>query len=85
MLGVNARDLSTFSIDRGRQLELLGRIPADRVVIAESGIATRAQGAAAELAGADAILVGSTLMRAAGSRREARRAPLAARSSRSAG
>ena len=65
VLGVNARDLATFSIDRGRQLELLGRIPADRVVVAESGIATRAQGAAAELAGADAILVGSTLMRAA--------------------
>ena len=34
------------------------------MVVAESGIASRAQGAAAELAGADAILVGSTLMRA---------------------
>ncbi len=34
-------------------------------MIAESGIQTRAQGAAAELAGADAVLVGSTLMRAA--------------------
>jgi phosphoribosylanthranilate isomerase len=34
-------------------------------VIAESGIVTRAQAAAAELAGANAILVGSTLMRAA--------------------
>ena len=33
--------------------------------IAESGVHTRAQGAAAELAGADAVLVGSTLMRAA--------------------
>ncbi len=33
-------------------------------MIAESGIETRAQGAAAELAGADAILVGSALMRA---------------------
>ena len=64
VLGVNARDLSTFSIDRKAQLELLARIPADRIVIAESGIQTRAQGAAAELAGADAVLVGSTLMRA---------------------
>ena len=34
------------------------------VVIAESGVHTRAQGAAAELAGADAVLVGSALMRA---------------------
>jgi phosphoribosylanthranilate isomerase len=40
-------------------------VPRDRVVIAESGIESRAQGAAAELAGADAILVGSALMRAA--------------------
>ena len=64
VLGVNARDLSTFAIDRRAQLELVARIPADRIVIAESGIQTRAQGAAAELAGADAVLVGSTLMRA---------------------
>ena len=64
VLGVNARDLATFSIDRKAQLELVARIPADRIVIAESGIQTRAQGAAAELAGADAVLVGSTLMRA---------------------
>jgi len=65
VLGVNARDLSTFTIDRRAQLELVARVPADRIAIAESGIATRAQGAAAELAGADAVLVGSTLMRAA--------------------
>jgi len=64
VLGVNARDLATFAIDRRSQLELVARIPADRIAIAESGIVTRAQGAAAELAGADAILVGSTLMRA---------------------
>jgi len=65
VLGVNARDLSTFAIDRRSQLALVARIPRDRIVIAESGIQTRAQGAAAELAGADAVLVGSTLMRAA--------------------
>jgi indole-3-glycerol phosphate synthase / phosphoribosylanthranilate isomerase len=64
VIGVNARDLSTFAIDRSRQLALVGRAPRDRVVVAESGISTRAQGAAAELAGADAILVGSALMRA---------------------
>ncbi|MFZ1879749.1 MAG: bifunctional indole-3-glycerol phosphate synthase/phosphoribosylanthranilate isomerase [Gaiellaceae bacterium] len=65
VIGVNARDLSNFAIDRGTQLRLLARVPRDRIVIAESGIGTRAQAAAAELAGADAILVGSTLMRAA--------------------
>jgi indole-3-glycerol phosphate synthase/phosphoribosylanthranilate isomerase len=64
-IGVNARDLSSFRIDRRKQLELVSAAPRDRVVVAESGIESRAQGAAAELAGADAILVGSTLMRAA--------------------
>ena len=66
-IGLNARDLSTFEIDRRAQLELVARAPRDRVVVAESGIEHRAQAAAAELAGADAILVGSTLMRARGS------------------
>jgi len=65
VIGLNARDLGTFSIDRAAQLELVARAPRDRVVVAESGIENRAQAAAAELAGADAILVGSTLMRAA--------------------
>jgi indole-3-glycerol phosphate synthase len=64
IIGVNARDLSTFQIDRRAQLELLARAPRNRVVIAESAIATRAQAAAAELTGAKAMLVGSTLMRA---------------------
>jgi indole-3-glycerol phosphate synthase/phosphoribosylanthranilate isomerase len=64
VLGVNARDLSTFVIDRSRQLELIAGAPRDRVLIAESGIDTRAQAAAAELAGANAILAGSALMRA---------------------
>ena len=65
VIGVNARDLGTFEIDRRAQLALVEDAPDDRVVIAESAIASRAQGAEAELAGADAILVGSTLMRAA--------------------
>jgi indole-3-glycerol phosphate synthase len=65
VIGVNARDLSTFRIDRDAQLALLARAPRDRIVIAESAIETRAQGALAELTGANAILVGSTLMRAA--------------------
>ena len=63
-IGINARNLATFEIDRRAQLALVAKAPRDRVVVAESGIASRAQGAAAELAGADAILVGSALMRA---------------------
>ena len=65
VIGVNARDLSTFQIDRGTQLDLLARAPSEKIVIAESAIRSRAQAAAAELAGADAVLVGTSLMRAA--------------------
>jgi indole-3-glycerol phosphate synthase / phosphoribosylanthranilate isomerase len=65
VIGINARDLTTFEIDRRSQLALVASAPRDRIVVAESGIESRAQGAAAELAGADAILVGSALMRAA--------------------
>ena len=44
-IGINARDLSTFRIDRRAQLELVEAAPRDRVVIAESAIAARAHGA----------------------------------------
>jgi indole-3-glycerol phosphate synthase len=64
VIGINARDLSTFEIDRRTQLELVEAAPRDRVVVAESAIGARAHAAEAELAGADAVLVGSTLMRA---------------------
>jgi indole-3-glycerol phosphate synthase len=65
VIGVNARDLGTFRIDRAAQLQLVAQAPRDRVVVAESAVHTRAQAAAAELAGANAVLVGTSLMRAA--------------------
>ena len=64
VIGINARDLDTFKIDRRAALELVASAPRDRVIVAESGVGARAHGAEAELAGADAILVGSALMRA---------------------
>ncbi len=82
VIGINARDLATFAIDRSTQLALVADstdLPHAPVVVAESGIHTRAQGAAAELAGADAILVGSALMQApdpAGKLRELLARPL---------
>jgi indole-3-glycerol phosphate synthase/phosphoribosylanthranilate isomerase len=80
VIGVNARDLETFEIDRAEQLDLVTRLRRhDAVVVAESGVHTRAQGAAAELAGANAILVGSALMQAddpAGKLRELLSRPL---------
>ena len=63
IVGVNARDLSTFDVDRSAQLELV-RTVAGRIVVAESGIATREDVLEAREAGASAVLVGSTLMRA---------------------
>jgi indole-3-glycerol phosphate synthase/phosphoribosylanthranilate isomerase len=64
VIGLNARDLGTFEIDRRKQLGLVAVAPRERIVVAESGILNRAHEAAAELAGADAVLVGSALMRA---------------------
>jgi indole-3-glycerol phosphate synthase/phosphoribosylanthranilate isomerase len=64
VIGINARDLGTFHIDRRAQLRLLTQAPAGRIVVAESAIESRAHAAAAELAGAHAVLVGSALMRA---------------------
>ncbi len=65
VIGINARDLGTFQIDRRAQLRLLAEAPRDRVIVAESAIESRAQAAEAELAGAHAVLIGSALMRAA--------------------
>jgi indole-3-glycerol phosphate synthase/phosphoribosylanthranilate isomerase len=64
-IGINARDLTSFAIDRRAQLELVEAAPRERVVVAESAVSSRAAAAEAELAGADAVLVGSALMRAA--------------------
>jgi indole-3-glycerol phosphate synthase/phosphoribosylanthranilate isomerase len=71
-IGLNARDLTTFRIDRAAQLDLVAGAPRDRVLVAESGIESRVHAAAAELAGADAVLVGSALMRAADPARKLR-------------
>ena len=63
VIGVNARDLETLEIDRDRQLGLIAGLPADVVRVAESGIGSRADVEAARDAGADAVLVGTALMR----------------------
>ena len=67
VFGINCRNLTTFELDRDEQLRLLAAVPPrdGRVLIAESGVHTRAQGAATELCGADAILCGTALMQAA--------------------
>jgi indole-3-glycerol phosphate synthase len=64
VIGVNARDLETLEMDPEGALELLATVPADRVRVFESGIRTREQVERAAAAGANAVLVGESLMRA---------------------
>jgi len=64
IIGVNARNLKTLEIHDESFARLLPLIPSDRIRVAESGISTRQQVEAAEAAGAKAILVGETLVRA---------------------
>ena len=61
IIGVNARNLDTFAIDTAAAWELLCRVPADRLAVAESGMATEADVMTAAAAGADAVLVGTAL------------------------
>jgi indole-3-glycerol phosphate synthase len=64
VIGVNQRDLKTFSVDHERAASLAKRIPSDLVAVAESGIRDGADAARLAEAGYDAILVGETLVRA---------------------
>jgi len=63
LVGVNARDLATLEVDLGRFVQIRDALPAGATVVAESGISTRAQVEAAAAAGADAVLVGESLVR----------------------
>lgn len=65
MLGVNARDLDTFAVDLRAAEALIGRVPADVPVVAESGVETRADVERLAAAGADFILVGTSVARQA--------------------
>jgi indole-3-glycerol phosphate synthase len=64
LIGVNHRDLATFTIDMSLTERLRGHVPAGTVLVGESGIKTAADVDRLAAAGADAILVGETLMRA---------------------
>jgi indole-3-glycerol phosphate synthase len=65
LIGVNNRDLRTFTTRLEHTLELAARIPAGCCLVSESGIRTRQDVLRLEAAGVRAILVGETLMRAA--------------------
>jgi len=63
LIGVNARDLATFTVDLDRVAALAASIPPDRVRIAESGIRSRHDVECLSAAGYDAFLIGEHLVR----------------------
>jgi indole-3-glycerol phosphate synthase len=62
VIGINNRDLRTFTVDIDTTLRLLPHIPAGRTVVSESGIRTPEQVRRLADAGVNAILVGETFM-----------------------
>ncbi|OZC02616.1 indole-3-glycerol phosphate synthase TrpC [Rubricoccus marinus] len=62
-VGVNHRDLTDFSIDLGLSERLMPQLPKGPAKVAESGIAGGDDAARVHAAGADAVLVGTSLMR----------------------
>jgi len=62
VIGVNNRNLKTLEVNLSNFEELAPSIPDDRILVAESGIRTREDLERMRNAGADAVLVGSSLM-----------------------
>ncbi|HEV2038193.1 MAG TPA: hypothetical protein VGQ96_06250, partial [Candidatus Eremiobacteraceae bacterium] len=63
IIGINNRNLETFQVDLATAPRIRGALPADRIVIAESGYSSAGQLHSAMSAGIHAFLVGEALMR----------------------
>lgn len=64
VIGVNHRDLETFDVDPGRTAKLGPRVPPGVVLVALSGVSTRAEVVELGVAGARCVLVGESLVTA---------------------
>lgn len=64
IIGINNRNLKTFEVTLETTLKLRPLVPAGRLVVSESGIHQRADVECLAAAGVDAVLVGTSLMRA---------------------
>jgi indole-3-glycerol phosphate synthase len=64
LIGINNRNLRTFETRLETTLEMIGRIPADRLIVTESGISGPPDVERMRAAGVDCFLVGEAFMRA---------------------
>ena len=64
LVGINNRDLTTFEVDLATAEKLLPIVPPGAVAVSESGLKSRGDLERVARAGADAVLIGETLMRA---------------------
>jgi len=64
LVGINNRDLRSFEVSLETTLRMLSDVPADRLVVTESGMVGRADVARMRAAGVHAFLVGEAFMRA---------------------
>ena len=65
VLGVNARDLDTFVVNARAAEQLIARVPSSMLVVGESGVETRGDVERFAAAGADFVLVGTSVARTA--------------------
>lgn len=63
ILGINNRDLKTFNVDLNTTQRLRNKVSDDKILVSESGIKNNADMKLVRSLGADAVLIGETLMR----------------------